>query len=161
MAWKKRKLKEKQEQAIKDEEKKRNDYKAGRQVGISGREMFYFNPDLAVGDGKRDVAFQKHNSAYNKFVLPCNIGIFHIVTGIDDGDEAISSYAREEDDTEDVQYRELDMDRLASEASEIDTRGITVAAIDRLKAQDVDNDKNVTGKNYTVEYLLLTRSSPA
>lgn len=51
MAWKKRKVKEKQEQAIKDEEKKRNDYKAGRQVGISGREMFYFNPDLAIGDG--------------------------------------------------------------------------------------------------------------
>jgi len=52
LAWKKRKLKEKQEQAIKDEEKKRSDYKAGRQVGISGREMFYFNPDLAAGDGK-------------------------------------------------------------------------------------------------------------
>lgn len=40
------------EQAIKDEEKKRSDYKAGRQVGISGREMFYFNPELAMGDGK-------------------------------------------------------------------------------------------------------------
>ena len=52
LAWKKRKLKEKKEQAIKDEEKKRNDYKAGRQVGISGREMFYFNPELATGDGK-------------------------------------------------------------------------------------------------------------
>lgn len=52
LAWKKRKLKEKEEQAIKDEEKKRNDYKAGRQVGISGREMFYFNPELAAGDGK-------------------------------------------------------------------------------------------------------------
>lgn len=52
MAWKKRKLKEKEEQAIKDEEKKRSDYKAGRQVGISGREMFYFNPELAAGDGK-------------------------------------------------------------------------------------------------------------
>lgn len=51
LAWKKRKLKEKEQQAIKDEEKKRNDYKAGRQVGISGREMFYFNPDLAAGDG--------------------------------------------------------------------------------------------------------------
>lgn len=51
MAWKKRKLKEKKEQAIKEEERRRNDYKAGRQVGISGREMFYFNPDLAVGDG--------------------------------------------------------------------------------------------------------------
>lgn len=114
LAWKKRKLKEKEEQAIKDEEKKRNDYKAGRQIGISGREMFYFNPDLAMGDG------------------------------IDDGDEAISSYARdEEDDSEDVQYRELDMERLASEASEIDTKGITVASVDRLKAQNV-TDTDVT-----------------
>lgn len=113
LAWKKRKLKEKEEQAIKDEEKKRNDYKAGRQVGISGREMFYFNPDLAMGDG------------------------------IDDGDEAISSYVREEDDIEDMQYKELDTERLAFEASETDTTGITVAAADRLKANNViENDKD-------------------
>ncbi|KYN20199.1 Zinc finger CCCH domain-containing protein 15 like protein [Trachymyrmex cornetzi] len=119
LAWKKRKLKEKQEQAIKDEEKKRNDYKAGRQVGISGREMFYFNPDLAAGDG------------------------------IDEGDEAISSYVREEDESEDVQYRELDTDRLAFEASEIDSNGITVAAEDRLKASNTtDNNKDTTGCNY-------------
>lgn len=47
LAWKKRKLQEKKDAAIKDEEKKRNDYKAGRQVGLSGREMFSFNPELA------------------------------------------------------------------------------------------------------------------
>lgn len=52
MAWKKRKLREKKEKAEKDEEKKRCDFKAGRQVGISGREMFFFNPELAAGDGK-------------------------------------------------------------------------------------------------------------
>lgn len=104
LAWKKRKLKEKKEQAIKDEEKKRNDYKAGRQVGISGREMFFFNPELATGDG------------------------------IDDGDEAISSYIREEEEEdEEIQYRELDMDRLAFEAREAETAGITVAMEDRLK----------------------------
>lgn len=34
-AWKKRKLKEKRDQLLKDEEKKRNDFKAGRQVGVS------------------------------------------------------------------------------------------------------------------------------
>lgn len=115
LAWKKRKLKEKEEQAIKDEEKKRNDYKAGRQVGISGREMFYFNPDLAAGDG------------------------------IDEEDEAICNYVREEDDDiEDVQYRELDTDRLAFEASEIDTNGITVASMDRLKASNAININKVT-----------------
>lgn len=51
LAWKKRKLHERKEKAEKDEEKKRSDFKAGRQVGISGREMFSFNPELAAGDG--------------------------------------------------------------------------------------------------------------
>lgn len=34
-AWKKRKLKEKRDALAKDEEKKRSDYKAGRQNGVS------------------------------------------------------------------------------------------------------------------------------
>lgn len=34
LAWKKRKVKEKKEAIIKDEEKKRTDYKAGRQIGV-------------------------------------------------------------------------------------------------------------------------------
>ncbi|KAJ8978228.1 hypothetical protein NQ317_016379 [Molorchus minor] len=32
---------------MQEEDKKRNDYKSGRQVGLSGREMFSFNPELA------------------------------------------------------------------------------------------------------------------
>lgn len=117
LAWKKRKVKEKAEQALKEEERRRNDYKAGRQVGISGREMFHFNPELAAGDG------------------------------IDDGDEAISSYVRDEDEIDErIEYRELDMDRLAMEASEIDTSGITVATEDRLKsnAQAIHENSTVT-----------------
>lgn len=35
IAWKKRKVKEKKAAALKDEEKKRNDYKAGRQHGVT------------------------------------------------------------------------------------------------------------------------------
>ena len=35
LAWKKRKLKEKKEAALREEEKKRNDFKAGRQIGVS------------------------------------------------------------------------------------------------------------------------------
>lgn len=57
-----------QDAASRDEEKKRNDFKAGRQVGISGREMFSFNPELAAeGD-------------------------------IEDGDEAFDVYQREEEE---------------------------------------------------------------
>lgn len=142
MAWKKRKLKEKKEQALKDEEKRRNDYKAGRQVGISGREMFYFNPELAAGDG----IFFYYFTYYVIYVIIINIQfILKIILGIDDGDEAISSYVREEDEAEEkVEYRELDMDRLALEASEIDTSGITVAGADRLKNNKITNE-NSTG----------------
>lgn len=68
LAWKKRKIQEKKDKAFKDEEKKRNDYKAGRQVGLSGREMFSFNPELA-----------KDND-------------------MEDGDEAFDNYAIAEDD---------------------------------------------------------------
>lgn len=105
MAWKKRKLKQKAEQAVKDEEKRRTDYKAGHHVGISGREMFSFNPLLA-DDGLDD-----------------------------DGDEAVATYNLSEDDEESgIQYRELNMDELACDGLEADTDGITVASNDRLKA---------------------------
>lgn len=51
LAWKKRKVEEKKQQLIKDEEKKRNEYvKHGRHVGLSGREMFTYNPDLIAND---------------------------------------------------------------------------------------------------------------
>ncbi|CAH1156182.1 unnamed protein product [Phaedon cochleariae] len=54
LAWKKRKIQEKKDQFKKDEDKKRNDYKAGRQVGLSGREMFSFNPELANDNDMED-----------------------------------------------------------------------------------------------------------
>lgn len=50
LKWKERKRKEKIEQAKAAQEKKKADYKAGRAFGISGREMFEFNPDLVGED---------------------------------------------------------------------------------------------------------------
>lgn len=79
-AWKKRKIQEKYDTAIKDEEKKRTDFKAGRQIGLSGREMFSFNPELAAD--------------YD----------------MEDGDEAFDNYARSEDEDEIVYKElQLDM----------------------------------------------------
>ncbi|XP_046734688.1 zinc finger CCCH domain-containing protein 15 homolog [Diprion similis] len=105
LAWKKRKLKQKADQAVKDEEKRRSDYKAGHQVGISGREMFSFDPTLAAGDG------------------------------IEDGDEAFASYDLSDDeDSKGIEYRELNMDELVYDAMEANTEGITVATDDRLKS---------------------------
>ncbi|XP_070505060.1 zinc finger CCCH domain-containing protein 15 homolog [Chironomus tepperi] len=59
LAWKKRKIEEKRQAELEEEKKKLKDYKAGKQFGISGREMFSFNPDLvndAMDEG--DEAFE-------------------------------------------------------------------------------------------------------
>ena len=47
LAWKKRKLQEKRDREQKDEDKKRKDFREGRALGLSGREMFSFNPEMA------------------------------------------------------------------------------------------------------------------
>lgn len=88
LSWKKRKIQEKKDAALKEEEKKRNDYKAGRQVGLSGREMFSFNPELAAEND------------------------------MEDGDEAIDSYAYAEDDDAN-EYKELQLDDIGLEAQEV------------------------------------------
>ncbi|GFX41482.1 zinc finger CCCH domain-containing protein 15 [Trichonephila clavipes] len=48
--WKKKKLQEKQNKNRNEEDKKRAEFKAGRHVGLSGRDMFTFNPDMATDD---------------------------------------------------------------------------------------------------------------
>ncbi|XP_067626575.1 zinc finger CCCH domain-containing protein 15 homolog [Eurosta solidaginis] len=68
LAWKKRKIQEKKEKLAAEEEKKKNDFSKGKQFGISGREMFSFNPDL-VDDGP-----------------------------MEDGDAAFDNYARSDDE---------------------------------------------------------------
>ncbi|XP_060879905.1 zinc finger CCCH domain-containing protein 15 homolog [Metopolophium dirhodum] len=95
LAWKKRKVREKKDAIIKDEEKKRTDYKAGRQIGLSGREMFSFNPEMAIGDS------------------------------MDDGEEAFDAYIRDEDEDVDgnVKVREIQLETLELEASEVDDTG--------------------------------------
>ncbi|XP_065179494.1 zinc finger CCCH domain-containing protein 15-like [Sycon ciliatum] len=50
MEWKKRKLAEKKITLAKELAKKKSDFKAGRALGVSGREMFMFNPELVGGD---------------------------------------------------------------------------------------------------------------
>lgn len=49
LAWKKRKIAEKKEEKIIAETKKQSNFKLGLHQGLSGRDLFTFNPDL-VGD---------------------------------------------------------------------------------------------------------------
>ncbi|KAJ8019407.1 Zinc finger CCCH domain-containing protein 15 [Holothuria leucospilota] len=49
-AWKKRKIEEKKEKLAQEQKKKKNDFKEGKALGITGREVFQFNPDLILAD---------------------------------------------------------------------------------------------------------------
>lgn len=124
LAWKKRKIMERKDKLAKEEEKKLKDFKSGRQFGISGREMFSFNPELA-NDGE-----------------------------MEDGDMLFDSYTREENDDElTIEYKELDLEALALGAQEVDGSG-TVATNDRIQqmhdaqeaAKAQENDKTEEDK---------------
>lgn len=75
----------------KEEEQKMKNYKSGKQFGLSGKEMFSFNPDLA-DDGP-----------------------------MEEGDAVFDSYSRSDDDDDDAafEYKEVDLDNLAFAAQEV------------------------------------------
>ncbi|XP_050300953.1 zinc finger CCCH domain-containing protein 15 homolog [Anthonomus grandis grandis] len=84
LAWKKRKIQEKKDAAKKDEDKKRTDFKAGRQVGLSGREMFSFNPEMAIQND------------------------------LEDGDETFDSSVYKNEDDDNIEYKEINLDLIDS-----------------------------------------------
>lgn len=101
LQWKKRKIEERKAKLAKEEADKKAEFKAGRNVGLSGRDMFTFNPELAL------------DSAY------------------DDGEAAFERYDREEDEDEEGTstgpIREIRLDDLASLAQEVSSGGGTQA----------------------------------
>lgn len=74
----------------KEEDQKRSEFKAGRNIGLSGREMFSFNPNLAIDDDDEE------------------------------GGQALDSsrLARDEED-EGQEYKELELDLITLEATEV------------------------------------------
>lgn len=54
------KIEERRESDRKETEKKKAEFKAGNRVGLSGRDMFTFNPDLACDDDDGDEGKQTH-----------------------------------------------------------------------------------------------------
>ncbi|KAH8401315.1 hypothetical protein KR009_004488 [Drosophila setifemur] len=116
LAWKKRKLAEKKAKMVAEEERKKNDFSKGKQFGISGREMFSFNPDL-VDDGP-----------------------------MEDGDAAFDIYNREDDDDGNtVEFKELDLAALSLAAKEVDGSG-TIASTTRLLDQATEAAKTAAAE---------------
>lgn len=115
LAWKKRKLKEKEDKLKKESEKKKKDYNAGKGFGLSGREMFTFNPSLASGED-----------------------------GLEEGDESLDvrTLGKDPEQEEELQfeYKEIDMAKLMEDYVEVDTSNVTIANADRLQQLKDDLD---------------------
>ncbi|XP_022220347.1 zinc finger CCCH domain-containing protein 15 homolog [Drosophila obscura] len=93
LSWKKRKLQEKKAKMVADEERKKSDFSKGKQFGISGREMFSFNPDL-VDDGP-----------------------------IEEGEAFDVYKREDDDDDNAFEFKELDLAALSLAAKEVDGSG--------------------------------------
>jgi ssDNA-binding Zn-finger/Zn-ribbon topoisomerase 1 len=116
--WKKRKILERKAAMQKDEDKKRAEFKAGRQVGLSGREMFTFNPSMAADSDQ-----------------------------LEDGDDTFDTRNLPDEDGEDEdnqEYKEISFDQLEGDAREVDDSG-TVAASDRLNQLKISSPESETG----------------
>lgn len=107
LAWKQRKLKEKKDARAEQDEKKKKDYKLGFYNGLTGRDIFTFNPDLVQNE---------EDDGYN-----------------DDIDYKKRAY--DDDDEQDGQdltnVYDIDLNNLAKLACEVDNTG-TVASADRF-----------------------------
>nr|SVE75984.1 EOG090X0C5B [Daphnia hispanica] len=113
LAWKKRKLREREETSNKENTRKQAAFKAGRSVGISGREMFTFNPDLAREDD------------------------------MEDGDEAFDTANLPDEEEEGEVYRELDLNALACVGTDVDGSGtVAPAAREYQLVEGEDATKN-------------------
>lgn len=118
LAWKKRKRQEKLAKAEQDMERKKADFKAGRALGVSGREVFEFRPELVDDDDEEadDTKYAEEDYDYEM--------------------------SKQEEDTEEVQ--DIDIARFIPK--EVDNAGITVASADRFTAKapptnDIDDNK--------------------
>uniref|UniRef100_A0A8C6URV7 Zinc finger CCCH domain-containing protein 15 n=1 Tax=Neogobius melanostomus TaxID=47308 RepID=A0A8C6URV7_9GOBI len=121
LAWKKRKRQEKVDRAMEEMEKKKADFKAGKSLVVSGREVFEFHPELVDDDDA-----EADDSRYS-----------------DDQEE------EEEEQVDTTEVRDIDLTRFVPQ--EVDNSGISVASTDRFTSRSIaepaftDPDEQLNG----------------
>ena len=93
LAWKVRKIKEKKDERIKQDEKKRTDFKLGFMNGLTGRDIFTFNPEMVMNDDEGEDIDYRHRE--------------------EEGEEGAEAF----------EVRELSAEYFASQAREVDNTG--------------------------------------
>lgn len=122
LAWKKRKRQEKVDRAREELEKKKADFKAGKSLVVSGREVFEFRPELVDDDDA-----EADDSRY-----------------ANDQEEE-----EEEEEIDATEVQDIDLSRFVPQ--EVDNTGITVASTDRFTSRStadpasMDTDEQLNG----------------
>ncbi|XP_032408369.1 zinc finger CCCH domain-containing protein 15 [Xiphophorus hellerii] len=106
LAWKKRKRQEKVDKAREELEKKKADFKAGKSLIVSGREVFEFRPELVDDDDDE----------------------------ADDTQYADETKEEDEEETDLTDVQDIDLSRFVPQ--EVDHSGITVASTDRFSSRN-------------------------
>ncbi|XP_028325368.1 zinc finger CCCH domain-containing protein 15 [Gouania willdenowi] len=122
LAWKKRKRQEKVDKAREEMEKKKADFKAGKSLTVSGREVFEFRPELVDDDDA-----EADDTRY-----------------VEESDDD------EDDDVQEVDVTEVqDIDITRFVPQEVDHTGITVASMDRFASKNnkeiMEHDEQLNG----------------
>ncbi|KAM4729681.1 zinc finger CCCH domain-containing protein 15 [Anableps anableps] len=117
LAWKKRKRQEKVDKAREEMEKKKADFKAGKSLIVSGREVFEFRPELVDDDDDE----------------------------ADDTQYADETKEEDEEETDITDIQDIDLSRFVPQ--EVDHTGITVASTDRFSSKNetaiADNEEHL------------------
>ncbi|XP_068424521.1 zinc finger CCCH domain-containing protein 15 [Clinocottus analis] len=125
LAWKKRKRQDKINKAMVEMEKKKADFKAGKSLVVSGREVFEFRPDLIDDDDEEATDAQFAS-----------------------GDEE-NNDEEEEEKVDYTEFQDIDLSRFVPQ--EVDNTGITVASMDRFASRKktrptaTDNEEQMNG----------------
>ncbi|KAJ1347369.1 hypothetical protein KIN20_002405 [Parelaphostrongylus tenuis] len=84
VAWKKRKLREKKQKEAEEEKAKKDKIKAGKALGMSGRDLFTFNADACVDDeDAEDIEYTKEAADPDEKVVEIDSNFFKF-EGMDD-----------------------------------------------------------------------------
>ncbi|OUC40757.1 hypothetical protein D917_03824 [Trichinella nativa] len=98
LKWKERKRKERCMQRVAEEKRKRNAYKAGKDVVLSGRELFTFNPDLINQDDEEadETKYKAEKQDTDDDVEGVEVNESMFLNGLDENVKFDSSFDDEE-----------------------------------------------------------------
>ncbi|XP_033628852.1 zinc finger CCCH domain-containing protein 15-like [Asterias rubens] len=181
LAWKRKKLSEKKAKLESQMNRKKNDFKQGKSLGITGRELFAFNPEMAGDDDDEatdDTRYRKDSDNEEDEVKVKDIRLENFMAEEVDGSGTISTDsqrkgetstvngaslpgARAQDDKQEDEESKLDQaaalppsEDLSSQGATADPTSATVNGIpvdEDLFMEDVEVDEDLFDQDLDLE----------